>query len=186
MTSTRTRDPRPPPPVLVFVVPNPCVDFLYIKVLPTLPCENISNIPSTFLPMEKISFKLSFKIVSLCDSENPEWKCISSPFLRTPFPSKCCHCFQWQHQLQCCPTKTYVSPLRECLSHPRKTPLTIFLHPPGLPNFSVETSSLLWIDKERVTDNTCKWVSVWCKTKKLKLRNLHVWYDLCYSGNWNT
>jgi hypothetical protein len=31
----------------------------------------------------------------------------------------------------------------------------------------------LWIKKERVKDNTYIWGSVWWKTQKLKMRNLH-------------
>jgi hypothetical protein len=33
----------------VLVVPNPCVDFLYIKVFPSLPCQNNSSILSQHL-----------------------------------------------------------------------------------------------------------------------------------------
>jgi hypothetical protein len=37
---------------------------------------------------------------------------------------------------------------------------------------------LIWIKKARVKDKTCTWGSVWWKTQKLNLRNLHVSHTL--------
>ena len=85
--------PSPRPPVLVLVVTNPCVDFLHINVLPTLLCQNSSNILSTFLTMEKIFFELCFKIGSVCTCEFVSLQlCLScNDEIRSPPCQSCTH-----------------------------------------------------------------------------------------------